>query len=369
MKIAVTNTLPIPSGEASVNRILSYTKELRLLGHDVSIISSARSNIKTDTIEGVVFHNVGSKNPISSLRRVLSALKKGHFEIVIVVSNSLLLIYPIAILSLFCHFKLVLEKSEFPFVLMKKGFLNRIYASFYVNTTYRLFDGLVVMTKPLMDYFASKVKRKCKMLEMPMTVDVERFHITPNPNYIGEYVAYCGNMSNKKDGIVNLIDSFVMVEQKFPNVKLVLIGGTNDNDYLEALKQRVKNLGLNNVVFYGKVPREEMPSLLMNAKALLLARPSSLQSSGGFPTKLGEYLSTGKPVVVTAVGDIPLYLNRTNSFIVPPDNNAAFAEAINDILADYPNALKIGAEGKKLADTKFNAKVQTVRLEKYLMSL
>lgn len=369
MKIAVVNTLPIPSGEASVNRILSYTKELRLLNHDVTILSSARSDVKTGEIEGVMFRNVGVKNPFGSLRRILSALRKGHFEIVIVVSNSLLLIYPIAISSFFRRFKLILEKSEFPFVLMKKGFLNRIYASYYVNTTYRLFDGLIVMTRPLMEYFETKVKKKCKLFEMPMTVDVERFHITPNPNSMGEYVAYCGNMSNKKDGIVNLIDSFVLVEQKFPNVKLVLIGGTNDNNYLESLKQRVKNLGLNNVVFYGKVPREEMPSLLMNAKALLLARPSSLQSSGGFPTKLGEYLSTGRPVVVTAVGDIPLYLNRTNSFIVPPDNNTAFAEAINDILADYPNALIVGAEGKKLADTKFNAKVQTERLEKYLMTL
>ena len=369
MKIAVTNTLPIPSGEASVNRILSYTKELRQLGHDVSIISSANADKKSGEASGVPYYNLGTKSLLGSLCKVLLALKKGQFDIVILVSNALLLIYPLAFLSRICHFKLILEKSEFPFVLMKKGLLHRLYASFYVNTTYRLFDGLIVMTKPLMDFFSDKVKKGCKMIEMPMTVDTERFHITPTTNTLGDYVAYCGNMSNKKDGIVNLIDSFVLVEQQHPNVKLVLIGGTNDQTYLESLKQKVTDLGLNNVIFYGKVSRDEMPSLLLNAKALLLARPSSLQSKGGFPTKLGEYLSTGKPVVVTAVGDIPLYLNRTNSYIVPPDDNKAFASAINDILDDYTKALEVGQEGKKLAETVFNATVQTKRLEKYLLSL
>ena len=40
MKIAIINTLPIPSGEASVNRLMSYAKGLTELGHKVILLSS-----------------------------------------------------------------------------------------------------------------------------------------------------------------------------------------------------------------------------------------------------------------------------------------------------------------------------------------
>ena len=252
---------------------------------------------------------------------------------------------------------------------MKDGFLHKMFAKFYVNTTYKLFDGLIVMTKPLFEYFKTKVKKSCRLFEMPMTVDTDRFNIEPRKNELGDYFAYCGNMSNKKDGIINLLDSFVAVEKRFPDIKLVLIGGTNDDNYLTFLKQHVKDKGLNNVIFYGAVSRDEMPSLLINAKGLLLARPSSLQSSGGFPTKLGEYLSTGNPVVVTTVGDIPLYLNKSNAFIVSPDDNDAFSSAMITVLEDYDKALQVGMKGKELAMSVFCAKVQSKRLESYLQSL
>ena len=107
--------------------------------------------------------------------------------------------------------------------------------------------------------------------------------------------------------------------------------------------------------------------MLNNAKLLCLARPSSLQSTGGFPTKLGEYLATGHPVVVTSVGEIPNYLNRENSYIVEPDNNKLFGETINEILTDYDKAVEIGRKGKEVAMQNFNYSVQAVKLHNYFM--
>lgn len=368
MKIAIINTLPVPSGNASVNRFLGYGKELVKLGIQVDVLTSARcEDCEIDAVN-VISCGKG-RSMFGALRMIVRTVRKGGYKAVILISNSLLLIYPLWIACKHGGAKFLQEKSEFPFVLMKKGFFHKLYARLYVNTTYKLFDGLIVMTKPLMEYFETKVRKDCRLLEMPMTVDTERFDVEPNENTLGEYFAYCGNMSNTKDGIINLLDSFVAVERRFPNVKLVLIGGTNDEAYLASLKRYGKDKGLNNVVFYGAVSRDEMPSLLKNAKGLLLARPSSLQSSGGFPTKLGEYLSTGKPVVVTAVGDIPLYLNKSNSFIVPPDDNDAFSSAMNAVMENYDHALQIGAKGKELAMNVFSAKVQSKHLEDFLKSL
>ena len=182
MRIAIVNTISIPSGQASVNRLLSYSKGLVEIGDNVTVLSSAYSEQSAGVENGVNFINFGKNKGIlsllSSLCRISKNIWNARYESVILVSNSLLLIYPIAIVCKLRGCKLLQEKSEFPFVLMKKGVLAKMWAWFYTSTTYKLFDGLIVMTKPLMDYFATKVRRECKMIEVPMTVELERFSIT-----------------------------------------------------------------------------------------------------------------------------------------------------------------------------------------------
>lgn len=368
MRIAIINTLPVPSGNASVNRFLGYGKELVRMGVEVDVLTSARC--ESCEIEGVNIISCGNGTSLfGALRKITKRVRKGGYDAAILISNSLLLIYPLWLACKRGKVKFLQEKSEFPFVLMKKGFLHGLYAKMYVNTTYRLFDGLIVMTKPLMEYFKDKVRKDCKLLEMPMTVDTERFAIERTESEYGDYIAYCGNMAGKKDGVLNLIEAFNLASSKIGDVKLLLIGGSSNQDDWNRIVDYVKQTGNQRIVMFGKATREQMPSLLKNAKALALARPSSLQSEGGFPTKLGEYLATGNPVIVTAVGDIPQYLNETNAFVVEPDNNEAFAATLEKMFANYEQAVAIGKGGQELAQTIFSSKEQSKRLFNYLESV
>lgn len=382
MNIIVINTQPVPSsgvGAASVNRILSYTKGLIDEGNNVCILSTAVG--KTDMWqqhEGVPVRHLGKgsksflmrlMNYIRTSFRLLKELSQIKKDVILFVTSNYFLII---LLELYCKAtktKIVNERSEFPFVLIRKSKWKRLIAPVYINTAYKLLDGMIIMTKPLMEYYKKKVRPNCKLFEMPMTVDIDRFiNAELTQNTIGDYIAYCGSLSNT-NGISNLIEAFSMVEPSYPNVKMLIIGGTPNEKEMESYKDAVKKYGLKNIIFYGRVDRTVLPSLLNNAKALLLARRSNLQSTGGFPTKLGEYLATGKPVVVTAVGDIPLYLDSTNSFIVKPDDNKAFANRIIEVLSDEDHAAAIGKEGQKLALTVFSAKEQSKNLDIYLKDL
>lgn len=369
MKIAIVNTLPIPSGEASVNRILSYTKGLVRLGNKVDILSSGKSTPPNGIIDGVSYHCFGHLGYLKALYSILKSIRINNYDVVILVSNSLLLIYPLAIMCKLLKINLLQEKSEFPFVLLKKGILNKLFAQLYVNTTYKLFDGMIIMTRPLMDYFRTKVRRSCQIFEMPMTVDTERFSMEKKESKFGEYIAYCGDMAGNKDGVMNLIKAFNIASHTIPNVKLLLIGGSSSKEDFDKIIEYANSINKDRVIFYGRADRNEIPQLLINAKILALARPSSLQSNGGFPTKLGEYLSTGNPVIVTNVGDIPNYLNEKNAFTIEPDDNNAFANAIISVCSDYDYAVKIGAKGKLLAITVFSAEVQAKRLNIFLSNL
>ena len=368
MRIAIINTIPVPSGNASVNRFLGYGKGLVRNAASVHVLSSA--SFDDSMIDGIQIISCGRDTSMfGALRNILSHIRKDAYDAVIIVSNSLLLIYPVWLVCKFHHVKLLQEKSEFPFVLMETGFIHGLFAKLYVGTTYRLFDGLIVMTRALMDFFRDKVKKTASLFEMPMTVDTERFAIQKQASEYGDYIAYCGNMAGNKDGVLNLIESFNLASPSLRDVKLLLIGRSTCQEDGDAISEAIAKTNNPRIILYGEASRDKIPSLLKNAKALALARPSSLQSQGGFPTKLGEYLATGNPVIVTAVGDIPQYLNASNSFLVPADNNQLFANALIQVFADYDHAMAIGEKGRELAVTTFSSEYQSKRLFEYLKSV
>jgi glycosyltransferase involved in cell wall biosynthesis len=224
------------------------------------------------------------------------------------------------------------------------------------------------MTHSLKDYYSNLFKIE-HCLVVPMTVENDRFegvNINENDNYI----AYVGNLEIAKDGVDILIESFAIVSKHFPDLSLKLYGGGNISD-TEYLKEQVDDLGLSNQVFFeGRIDRSSIPSVLCNAKALLLPRPSSKRAEGGFPTKLGEYLASGIPAVVTNVGEISAYLESgINAYIVEPDNVRAFAESVMFVLNNPEESKNVGLKGKQIAKEKFNYHNQAKEMLKYIIQL
>lgn len=368
------STMPFPSGNASINRIITYAKGLSELGESVDVVTSASGSRAWNTYDGFRYRSLTKSLGNKILELILSIFalialllkNKEGYRVVILVSNSLLMIYPLFLLLKIKGIKFLQEKSEFPFVLKRKDFLGVLYAKFYVGTTYKLFDGLIIMTTPLLDYFKDKVRKNALLFLMPMTVDSSRFSDVKKDPSVDQYIAYCGDIGGNKDGVENLISSFNLLKNKYSNWKLIIIGGSTVAEE-EKIKEYARKLDIPNIVFQGRVQRDEIPQLLVNAKILVLARPNSLQSTGGFPTKLGEYLSTGNPVIVTKVGEIPNYLtDNDNAFLVDPDNIQEFASRIEFVIDNYEEAKKVGLEGKKLALTQFNYKYQSQRLQTFL---
>lgn len=106
---------------------------------------------------------------------------------------------------------------------------------------------------------------------------------------------------------------------------------------------------------------DEAIRIMKGAVCLVLARPNSLQARAGFPTKLGEYLATGRPVVVTDTGEIGRYLkDGENAYIVRIDEcsnvqmEERVAKKILEVMEDPERAERIGAAGKEVAKRCFD---------------
>ena len=217
-------------------------------------------------------------------------------------------------------------------------------------------SGLFVITTSLKFFFVKHGVEENRIRIVNITVDTNRFLHLEKKECKERYIAYCGTVSNNKDGVDDLIKSFAIVVNKHPNVKLLIIGQIPSQTVKAENVKLIDDLGLRDrVVFTGMVTSTEMPQLLKEATVLALARPDSLQAQNGFPTKLGEYLMTGNPVVVTKVGDIPLFLRDGESALLSEQRNPEdFAAKLCWVIENPERASLIGQNGKGVALREFN---------------
>lgn len=387
-KIYIITDAPFPAGMASTNRILSYCKGFDQIGKPVEVLCFRRTenHLEVSNLEpSGVYQNIKFRylhsSPIKSKSFVKRRLDNTWGVVSLfcytlrkIKSGSLIIYYsskttPVVIFKIATLFKNVIflkEESEHPNVYLRSNpFFGRLFL-LYVH--YVLFDGLLLMTHSLIKYFNSNNNR-LPVLHVPMTVDPSRF--TDIPGTKRNEIAYTGILNNHKDGIDILIKSFGALSGDFPEYKLVLYGKSENEVQLDEYKKMARKLGVHTkVVFAGNKSNKEIPYLISRALVLVLPRPDSEQAQNGFPTKLGEYLITGNPVVVTSVGDIPHYLKDGESaFIAIPGSVDSFVYKLKEVLTDYKCSQMVGAEGKKVAEKYFNNLTQTQNILQFAESL
>ena len=247
------------------------------------------------------------------------------------------------------------EITEHPSLGRPSGFLGRKGLERHFRQCKQLKQIFVIST-PLRDCYIENGIDAEKVTIVNMTVDPVRFQGLVKTEGIERYIAYCGTASNNKDGVDELLKAFAITHKTHPDVKLYIIGATPSVKDEAGNLKLIDDLGIKDaVVFTGIVPAHEMPQLLKDAAVLALDRPDSLQARHGFATKIGEYLLTGNPVVVTSVGDFPKFLQDGVSAYLSDERNAEmFASKLNQALDNPEEAAKIGECGKQVALDNFD---------------
>ena len=161
----------------------------------------------------------------------------------------------------------------------------------------------------------------------------------------GEHVVYCGYATHPE--VLDLVTGFAEVAAAHPGLRLRVIGGSNRPYLLPALWDLARRLEVaERLELVGAVKRDELPALLRAARVLVLPRQDAEFSRAGLPTKLGEYLATGRPVVVSAVGDIPTYLqDGVDAYLCQPGDLPAFAARLGHVLDHPAEAALVGGAG------------------------
>ena len=203
-----------------------------------------------------------------------------------------------------------------------------------------------------------------------IVTDVERFKNLKRTLEVDRYIAYCGTVSNNKDGVDELIKAFAITAKSHPGIKLYIIGTIPKKDEEKGNLRMIDNLGITNlVVFTGLLTASQMPQILKNAEVLALDRPDNKQAKYGFATKMGEYLLSERPVVVTKVGDFPLFLKDGESALLAnPSDAEDFASKLNWALDNPSAAESIGKKGAEVAMREFNYLTESKKIAEVIFN-
>ncbi len=393
--IVIITNKPFPESYASTIRFTSYSEGLIASGFGVMVHcinpTEYRDDIKNRAVKGThnkIEYRYTSGSTIKSGNKLVRFLVKIYALIVSLVLilksrkkrriSGILLIGPFGILKELSYYilsrilgiKFIQERTESPDISQVKNLAFNINLWVYKNLSCKLYDAMIVISDALSDYFKKYVSGRARLFVMPIVVDLERFENADTGKGKEQYIGYCGSMQQGKDGVEILIEAFELISSDYPGISLKLIG-RKDFPGFDKLSEHVTRLKCGKKIeFTGRVTNEEMVEFLKEAKLLALARPESEQAKYNFPTKIGEYLATGKPVVTTKVGVIPAFLHHgVNAYLAQPGDVRDFAEKMRHILDNYQDALIVGSEGQKLAYREFNHIYQGQRLADFFTSL
>jgi glycosyltransferase involved in cell wall biosynthesis len=387
--VIIGDLFAFPEGNAATNRVHTYAKGFYENGQNVHVIcfESEYDTVGDGVIDGIYFyHPFGQRkrNKYFVIRRYHKLLKylrtiklikrinEKEKIISINIWTNLFLTHLFAWFSAkICKTKLIVECSEYPLRHYQNGALEKKLGilKFYLESN--LCDGVFCISQFLIDFYIKHGINPRKLFLVPSTVDTERFNRQFNSPLSFKYILYCGTLTILKDGVNILIESFTKISEKYPEINLVLIGKSASLKDEIIIKDLLATLNIDKRIFLlGQLSRTEIPAYLTNAKILALARPQSIVADAGFPSKLTEYLATGNPVVVTKVGEIPVYLkDNENAFLSDPDSVDAFADKLDFVLSNYDLAQQVGAKGKELTRTIFNYNFQARRMLEFTASI
>ena len=119
-----------------------------------------------------------------------------------------------------------------------------------------------------------------------------------------------------------------------------------------------KELHLDNVIFLGNKPTEEMPSIIKACDTAIIPLKNIPLFKGAIPSKIFENLAFSKPILLGVDGEAKeLFINQGNcGLFFTPDDEHELSEAILKLKNDITLRTTFGSNGKKYVQEKFDRK-------------
>jgi glycosyltransferase involved in cell wall biosynthesis len=160
-------------------------------------------------------------------------------------------------------------------------------------------------------------------------------------------VVYAG-LIGYNQGLEVLLD----VADILPNVDFILAG---DGPALPLLKERASQLKTANVSFRGYLSRGDLLKVYAEGDVLFAkVRSTPTLDATSVPSKLFEYMATGRPLVYAGRGLAVEFLSKIGcALTIPPEDPRAISTAISALLQDPERMRALGLKGRAFVEQNF----------------
>lgn len=223
-------------------------------------------------------------------------------------------------------------------------------------------EAVIVASKAVLNEAKKIMKNHERLHLISNGVDIVKFNPTLNGMFIRNKLGINGPVvftlrhHEPKYGIEYLIKAAALVIKERKDA-VFIIGG--DGSLKKQHELLVEKLGIkDHVIFTGTIPQSQVPYYF--AASDVVAVPSIQEAFGLI---VSEAMACGKPVVGTNVGGIPdQIIDGYNGFLVKPKDHIELSEKILLCINDSKMARRMGANGRKIVEDKFNIEKRIDRI-------
>lgn len=168
-------------------------------------------------------------------------------------------------------------------------------------------------------------------------------------------------------GAAQSLDTVLKAAELLRNVPQLRWHIIGDGSELENLKKMTDDKELDNVIFYGRKPAEEMPQYYAMADAMLVTLTENRFISLTLPGKVQTYMAAGKPIIGAATGEIPNVINAAQcGYCANAEDAEGLAQAVQDFIRN-PEKKQLGKNARAYYEQHFTREMFMDRLEKELI--
>ncbi|MDQ3020513.1 MAG: glycosyltransferase [Bacteroidota bacterium] len=238
------------------------------------------------------------------------------------------------------------------------GWKDYLKPKFVRYLFYKLADRYVSKSNVITEIFEKSAIPMRKVVQIPYSVDISKFAPVEKEKKKeirkkleiwedGLIIIFAGGINIRK-GVHTLVDAFITIEKKYPDVKLLIVGPTYkyDQKYISDIKEKIKIAGLEKKIHFTKENVSNVEEYMQSSDIFVL--PSIKE---GFPISIIEAMSCGLAVIGSDIAEIAKaqIINGQDGYTFPVGDSAKLALTIENLIKDKNNISRIGQEARKKA--------------------
>lgn len=169
---------------------------------------------------------------------------------------------------------------------------------------------------------------------------IRQRHGLTDEHFVVSYIGTVGMASGLR---VILCAAKQFKEQRNDRVRFLIVG---DGATRKTLQEQAEAQGLNNIIFAGKRPKEEMPAYLSVTDICLIHLIKRDLFKSVLPSKIFEATAMKRPIVLGVEGFAADLIKESDAGLcIEPDNERALVQAIDSLIDSPEKCAELGQHG------------------------